>query len=56
VNTDKWPRTKDLPENERAAFEKALNGQTRPMEHEDSYYPWDYDRWKAGPKHEADFD
>lgn len=49
-----WPRLRDLPEPERAAFRKALGGQTVPwvdgvpQEDQDFFYPWDYERWKAG--------
>lgn len=49
-----WPRINDLPEEERIPFEDWLRGQTRPLldntpwEEQDTYYPWDYDRWKAG--------
>jgi hypothetical protein len=52
--SQKWPRMRDLPENERAPFNKWLNGQTCPViegipiEEQDAYYPWDYDRWKRG--------
>lgn len=51
----KWPRIRDLPEQEREPFAKWLYGQTRPLmengtapEDEDAFYQWDYDRWKAG--------
>lgn len=50
-----YPRLRDLPETERVPFNKWLYGQTRPvtdptLPHSewDEYYPWDYDRWKAG--------
>jgi len=51
---DDWPRIRDLPESERKPFLKWLCGQTCPlvegipMKDQDFYYPWDYDRWKAG--------
>ncbi len=47
-----YPRLRDLPAVERAAFADWLNGQTcpwidgLPIEEQDSYYPWDYDSWK----------
>lgn len=51
-----WPRLRDLPVEEREAFDKWLLGQTCPFlegvhrEEQDGYYPWDYARWKArGP-------
>ena len=50
----KWPRIRDLPEKEREPFTKALSHQTRPWvdnipeTDQDFYFPWDYDRWKAG--------
>lgn len=48
----KWPRVRDLPEHERAAFTKALAHQTRPLveseAEQDFYYPWDYEAWKRG--------
>jgi hypothetical protein len=49
-----WPRLRDIPDNERAPFDAWLDGQTRPLvnsvpdEDQDFYYPWDFDRWKAG--------
>ena len=49
-----WPRLRDLPEEEQAPFLKWLVGQTRPleagvpMEEQDFYFPWDYDRWRLG--------
>lgn len=49
-----YPRLRDLPEAEREAFKKRLTGQTVPVVHgvpmdeQDFYYPWDYDRWKRG--------
>lgn len=47
-----WGKIRDLPESERAPFEKWLYGQTRPLfdngDIEDAYYLWDYERWKAG--------
>jgi len=51
-----WPRIRDLPEAARAPFRKWLSGQTVPMidgvpyEEQDAYYPWDYERWKAGKR------
>jgi len=51
---DEWPRMRDLPEVERESFREWLYGQTCPlvegvqMEEQDFYYPWDYNRWKAG--------
>ena len=50
----RWPRIRDLPEHEREPFLVWLEGQTRPligdlpMEEQDGYYRWDYDRWKQG--------
>ena len=50
----KWPRIKDLPEEERKPFRKWLGGQTvpviegLPMSEQDAYYVWDYERWKEG--------
>jgi hypothetical protein len=49
-----WPRIRDLPEPERNPFTKWLEGQTmpwiegEPVENQDAFYPWDYERWKAG--------
>lgn len=52
----KYPRIRDLPEEEREAFSEWLAGQTMPLEEEyetipqeewDWYYRWDYERWKA---------
>lgn len=51
---NEWHRIKDLPEGEREPFERWLRGQTRPwieglpMEEQDAYYQWDYERWKLG--------
>ena len=50
-----YPRIRDLPVAERAPFRDWLKGQTQPVietepfddEHQDAYYPWDYDTWKA---------
>lgn len=51
----KYPRLRDLPEGERELYKSWLTGQTRPICNEteaesewDWYYPWDYERWKAG--------
>ena len=50
--TNDWPRIRNLPESERAEFEKYLEGQTRPWidglpaNEQDGYYEHDYDRWK----------
>jgi len=47
-----WPKIRYLPEPERKPFSEWLTGQTRPWIDEekiqDGYYPWDYERWKAG--------
>lgn len=46
-----YPRLRDLPEDEQKPFKRWLRGQTIPleegvpMEDQDFYYPWDYDRW-----------
>lgn len=51
----KWPRVRDLPQAEQAAFNQFLEGQTRPIieglpnEEQDGYYPWDYDNFKRKP-------
>lgn len=53
LNIIAWPRVRDLPEVEQAVFTHWLVGQTcpligdLPMDEQDGYYPWDYDRWKA---------
>lgn len=53
-NTKQWPRIRDLPERDRAPFDKWLEGQTRPYltlqdnSDQDGYFPEDYDRWKRG--------
>ena len=47
-------RIRDLFEAEQEPFSKWLRGQTVPlmdgvpMEEQDAFYQWDYDRWKAG--------
>lgn len=47
-----FPRIKDLPEHEQEPFEYWLHGLTMPwnddlpLDEQDGYYPWDYDRWK----------
>jgi len=49
-----FPRIRDLPQEEQGDFDRWLDGQTRPLidgiplEEQDFYYPWDYDRWKKG--------
>lgn len=50
-----YPRLRDLPKEEREAFDKWLTGQTMPICDDsepralwDWYYPWDYSKWKAG--------
>ena len=49
-----YQRIRDLPEEEREPFEKWMRGQTcpyvdtEPIEEQDFFYPWDYDRWKQG--------
>jgi hypothetical protein len=49
---ENWPRIKDLPAEEREEFQTYLSGQTcpliagLPLEDQDGYYPWDYDRFK----------
>jgi len=51
----KWPRVKDLPQEQQASFNQFLEGQTRPViegvpdEEQDGYYPWDYDNFKRKP-------
>lgn len=51
-----WPRTRDLPEIDRAIFEHWLSGQTRPLiegepwNEQDAYYEHDYERWKRQGK------
>lgn len=48
-------RVRDLPLEEREAFERELNHQTRPMvsgiplEDQDFFYEGDYERWKESP-------
>lgn len=47
----KYPRIRNLPVAEKELFRKYLNGQTCPivegipMNEQDFYYPWDYDRF-----------
>lgn len=51
-----WPRVSQLPKSEQRAFERWLDGQTRPViggvldDEQDGYFPWDYDRWKGQQK------
>lgn len=48
----RWPRLRDLPEEEQKPFLAWLRGQTCPHledalpEDQDGYFPWDYYRWK----------
>lgn len=50
----KWPRISDLHEDERVPFALWLCGQIvpwlegEPVESQDAFYPWDYERWKKG--------
>jgi hypothetical protein len=50
----RWPRLRDLPEEEQEPFREWLRGSTIPHlvgvadEDQDAYYPWDYIRWKGG--------
>lgn len=54
MSDEKWPRLRDLAEEERESFEKWLRGQTvpwidgLPRDEQDAFYPWDYETWKAG--------
>lgn len=54
----RWPRIRELAEEEQVAFRTWLTGQTCPLltglafEEQDGYYPWDYDRWKSHLKGE----
>lgn len=47
-----YPKLSDLPIEEQARFRTWLSGQTLPYNTKDPeefhYYPWDYERWKAG--------
>lgn len=51
---DVIPRIKDLSLVERKQFTAWLEGQTCPliegipMDEQDGYFSWDYERWKAG--------
>lgn len=50
----KWPRIRNLPSEDKAAFSEWMHGQTRPWiegeteEDQDGYCSHDYDRWKQG--------
>ena len=50
--TNRYPRIRDLPKEEREPFEKSLYGQTCPcipgidMKDQDSFYMHDYEQWK----------
>jgi hypothetical protein len=52
LSEKKWPRLKDLPPDERDAFDEWLKGRTVPAidglppEEQDAYFPWDYALWK----------
>lgn len=47
----KWPRLRDLPADQRTAFNRWLLGQTCPWlegipeSEQDGYFPGDYERW-----------
>jgi hypothetical protein len=54
TNECPYPRKRDLVKEEQEPFWRWMEGQTCPGvyglldEDQDYFYPWDYDRWKAG--------